>query len=193
MTLLNQFPYNHVDLVQAFFFNVGKKTQGWKNSKLKEKTQNSSTKLKVSANLVKKYCRNQGQCFKKWGAKDWNGQYMAKNAINRWKRYILKQISQKSIEISQNSSKKLNISSRKLKNSSKKLKVSANPLGLLAENRSKKKACYNGTTTPSGLYQSEGWINPTVVSFSPRNRGTQPPNQQPEISRPVASRRSVIT
>ena len=28
---------------------------------------------------------------------------------------------------------------RKLKNSSKKLKVSANPLGLLAENRSKKK------------------------------------------------------
>ena len=28
----------------------------------------------------------------------------------------------------------------KLKNSSKKLKVSANPLGLLAENRSKKKA-----------------------------------------------------
>ena len=29
----------------------------------------------------------------------------------------------------------------KLKNSSKKLKVSANPLGLLAENRSKKKAC----------------------------------------------------
>ena len=30
---------------------------------------------------------------------------------------------------------------KKLKNSSKKLKVSANPLGLLAENRSKKKAC----------------------------------------------------
>ena len=30
---------------------------------------------------------------------------------------------------------------KKLKNSSKKLKVSANPLGLLAENRSKKRAC----------------------------------------------------
>ena len=31
----------------------------------------------------------------------------------------------------------------KLNNSSKKLKVSANPLGLLAENRSNKKACPN--------------------------------------------------
>ena len=30
---------------------------------------------------------------------------------------------------------------KKLNNSSKKLKVSANPLGLLAENRSNKKAC----------------------------------------------------
>ena len=42
-----------------------------------------------------------------------------------------------------------NISSKlkgkKLKNSSKKLKVSANPLGLLAENRSNKKACSRQT------------------------------------------------
>ena len=44
-----------------------------------------------------------------------------------------------SLTIYQNSSKKLKISLIKPINSSTKLKVSANPLGLLAENRSKKK------------------------------------------------------
>ena len=39
-----------------------------------------------------------------------------------------------------NSSEKVKTQAKKLKNSSKKLKVSANPLGLLAENASKKKA-----------------------------------------------------
>ena len=38
-----------------------------------------------------------------------------------------------------NSSEKFKTQAKKLKNSSEELKVSANPLGLLAENRSKKK------------------------------------------------------
>ena len=38
-----------------------------------------------------------------------------------------------------NSSEKFKTQAKKLKNSSKKLKVSANPLGLLAENASKKR------------------------------------------------------
>ena len=38
-----------IRVVQAFFFDRAKKTQGRKNSKLKEKTQNSSKKLKDSA------------------------------------------------------------------------------------------------------------------------------------------------
>jgi len=40
-------------LVQAYFLAIEKKTQGEKNSKLKKKTQNSSTKLNFSAYLKK--------------------------------------------------------------------------------------------------------------------------------------------
>ena len=43
----------------GFFFDRAKKTQGRKNSKLKEKTQNSSQKLKDSANFGVIYCENQ--------------------------------------------------------------------------------------------------------------------------------------
>jgi len=46
-------------IVQAFFFDRAKKTQGRKNSKLKENTQNSSKKLKDSANFGVIYCQNQ--------------------------------------------------------------------------------------------------------------------------------------
>ena len=60
MTLLNQFPYNHVDLVQAFFSTSAKKLKD-------EKTQNSSTKLKVSANLVKIIPENKGNKYKNEG------------------------------------------------------------------------------------------------------------------------------
>ena len=48
-------------VTQAFFFDRAKKTQGRKNSKLKEKTQNSSKKLKYSANFGVIYCKNQGK------------------------------------------------------------------------------------------------------------------------------------
>ena len=43
----------------GFFFARAKKTQGRKNSKLKEKTQNSSKKLKDSANFGVIYSKNQ--------------------------------------------------------------------------------------------------------------------------------------
>ena len=51
----------------GFFFDLAKKTQGRKNSKLKEKTQNSSTKLKFSANLVKINAENKANKSKNEG------------------------------------------------------------------------------------------------------------------------------
>ena len=50
---------NGVMCTSGFFFDRAKKTQGRKNSKLKEKTQNSSKKLKDSANFSVIYCKNQ--------------------------------------------------------------------------------------------------------------------------------------
>ena len=61
----------------AFFLDIRKKTQGEKNSKLKEKTQNSrkklnnsSKKFKVSANFVLFFIKNVGEFLKSadfWG------------------------------------------------------------------------------------------------------------------------------
>ena len=49
----------------GFFFDRAKKTQGRKNSKLKEKTQNSSKKLKDSANFSVIYCKKSTEITKK--------------------------------------------------------------------------------------------------------------------------------
>ena len=46
-------------VTQAFFWTFGKKLKAKKNSKLKEKTQNSSNKLKDSANFGVIYSKNQ--------------------------------------------------------------------------------------------------------------------------------------
>ena len=45
--------------MQAFFSTEPKKTQVRKKSKLKEKTQNSSKKVKVSESFGRVYCKNQ--------------------------------------------------------------------------------------------------------------------------------------
>ena len=74
------------------FFRRRQNTQGWKNLKLKEKAQNPSTKLKVSANLVRIAAENKVIIFRNEGPIDWNGKYMTKYPIDWWKRYILKQI-----------------------------------------------------------------------------------------------------
>ena len=52
-----------------------------------------------------------------------------------------KNIKAKNIEFLKSSNIPSKLKGKKLNNSSKKLKVSANPLGLLAKNRSNKKAC----------------------------------------------------
>ena len=48
------------------FFDLVKKTQGWKNSKPKEK-------LKISANAVKIFAENKGNKSQNEGKIDWNG------------------------------------------------------------------------------------------------------------------------
>jgi len=62
----------------GFFFDRAEKTQGRKKSKLKGKTQNSSEKLKYSANFGVIYCKNQGKGPKNKGETT----KMAKSRLN---------------------------------------------------------------------------------------------------------------
>ena len=55
------------------------------------KTQNSSTKLKVLANLVKTNAENKANKSKNEGQIDWNGKYRVITMNWRWKRQIWKQ------------------------------------------------------------------------------------------------------
>ena len=113
-----------------------------------EKTQNSRKKLKTQAQNSsfgksgKNKCRKQGKYFQTWGEIRLKWQiHCHKYKLEVKKTNLEGKFTKSSENYSKLKGKKQNIE-KKLKNSSKKLKVPANPLGLLAENRSKTKACF---------------------------------------------------
>ena len=114
------------------FFRRRQKNSRTKNSKLEEKTQNSSKKLKDSANVGVIYSKNQ----RKWPKSREETTKIPKSRTKHSKHYRMGTILKQKYWVFEIFKHSLKIQRGK----TKKLKVSANPLGLVAKNRSNKKA-----------------------------------------------------